>query len=283
MVMIPIGFAAPAGLCALLVLASVSPAGAQSSDALDRVAFLNEMAAEQAEVEVEAALATYEAALVVLENDPEPDDLAIAAQLHLMGDYAADKLWDYGDTRAIGYLSRAFGIRRAALGEDHLDVAATQFSLGKAFLLNGDARTALRFLQEALETQEAGLPADHVHIAHTLSWLASAHQSELQLAEAEAFYQRSSAIFEAQLGAGSVDYGLDMMFLGEVYRDRGSAKEAEAAFSRARDALEPIAVDDEVHAADLAYVLGELAAIYRSTGRTARAEQYEARAAELIE
>ncbi|MEM8932964.1 MAG: tetratricopeptide repeat protein, partial [Acidobacteriota bacterium] len=140
---------------------------------------------------------------------------------------------------------RALEIRRTALGEDHLDVAATLHSLG---VLRGEQGRldgiggAVELIDRAVELRRRHLGDDHPDVASSLVSLGAAFGRLRQFDEAESAFREALRIWRQQFSAGHAEVEFTRYRLGNLLMNTGRYQEAIAVFQQALDEP-PVAIE----------------------------------------
>jgi serine/threonine-protein kinase len=169
--------------------------------------------------------------------------------------------------RAQALLERALTLRRAALGDEHLDVAESNYQLGMLARSRGNNDRARDLLSRALETQVRVLGEDHRAVAETryrLSLLGGDVDERITV------HRRTLATSRRVHGPEHPVVAEDMMRLGTLLRDKGLLDDAEN-FLR-----ESLAMRRRVSPLDhrsIARHLQQLAIVLKHKGELAEAEQ----------
>ena len=170
-------------------------------------------------------------------------------------------------SRAEPLLEEALLLRRAGLGENHVDTARSLVHLGQLRTDESRYTEAQELFRSAVSVRERLLGADHVDVAEALTGLGVVLRREGKRAEAESVLRRALSVQEAALPDGpEVAETLDR--LAEVLDDKGELPQAEAL---ARRALEISRRRPGEHA-DSARYLGRLGAILRREDELEAAE-----------
>jgi tetratricopeptide (TPR) repeat protein/tRNA A-37 threonylcarbamoyl transferase component Bud32 len=153
---------------------------------------------------------------------------------------------------AIEHLERALAIRRAALGEDHPDVASVLNNLGNVYQNRGDLDEAERLLTQVVEMWERVVGEEHPDTAQAINNLGNTYWSRGDLDAAERLYTRALAIKERTLPDGHPDIALTLLNLGAVAYKRG---ELERSIGFTKRALE---IDRRARGGDHPEIVREL-------------------------
>jgi tetratricopeptide (TPR) repeat protein len=142
---------------------------------------------------------------------------------HARGRYAAGE----ADGR------RAVELREAALGPNHVDVAADVAAL--AALVEGAGRLdeAAALYQRALSVFRRRLGPRHSEVGLSLAGLAWVRRRQGDLAAADRLYRQSLAILEPVFGRGHSDVALTLANWASVLRQSGDERRALRLFERA--------------------------------------------------
>ncbi|MEJ0098427.1 MAG: tetratricopeptide repeat-containing protein [Pseudomonadota bacterium] len=248
-----------------------------------------------------AAAVSAQQALVLAERDSDagPGAVRLATSLNALAliEQAQGRL---GEAQTL--LERALTVAEKALPADHPNLIALRANLasvrdaqhGQA--LADEARQAQDFNEQALAHHERGeyeqaaslyeqaLPlvekhfgTDSVEVARVLASLAGTYAARKQYPQAEALYQRALELFDAYQGEVIAQAGVLNELATVEYLQRRYAK-AEPLFRQALELLESARGRDHV---DLLPALDNLVALYRTTRREAKAEEFRRRAAAI--
>ncbi|MBK7824773.1 serine/threonine-protein kinase [Nannocystis sp.] len=116
---------------------------------------------------------------------------------------------------------RALELRRAALGPDHIDVAASLANLGNALLGLDRNAEALAIAREALALREASLGRDHVDVAASLNNIAVIDKNAGRYGDAIAALTRARDIWTRALGPDNPNVANADVNLASTYYQRG--------------------------------------------------------------
>ena len=167
-------------------------------------------------------------------------------------------------------LTEALRLRRASLGEEHVDVADNLYQLGMLARSRAHNDTARRLLRQALAIQTRLLGDEHPVTLETAMRLA--HLGSLE--EVVAHDRRSLAISRRVNGPEHLATAEAMLRLGMSLRTRGHLAEAERELRGSLEMLERLTPSD--HEA-IARHLQHLASLMTAVGRLDEAEQLHRR------
>ncbi len=183
---------------------------------------------------------------------------------------------------------RALAIREKTLETDHLDIAASLYSLGVLYLDQGHYThshkgagfyaKAKPFLRRALSIRENKLDPDHPDLASSLNGLANLYLAEGENAQAEPLYTRALAINEKMLGPDHPSVAMLLNNLALAKRDQGKYAEAEPLLARSLMIYENGPTPDHP---DAGGTLTNMAELYRRMGRDEEAKRLDHRAAAI--
>lgn len=163
---------------------------------------------------------------------------------------------------------------RAASGEgNELIVAASLSNLAIVRRTRGDTAGAIAAQQEALTIREQTQGADHPDVATALNSLAGLYASRDDYTAAEPLLVRALDIRERVLGADNRFTAQSVNNLALLYAAQQRYGDAEPLYKRSIGVFEQLEESQE-----LAVTLENYAALLHETGRSAEAEQMEARA-----
>ena len=153
-------------------------------------------------------------------------------------------------------LSRALAIQIDALGEDHLDTAATRNYLANQRRFLGRLDEAESLYRRCLQTRQALLPPGHEDTLQVLSNLAGLALQRHRLEEAERLCLQVKELLDASEDADAQSRVINLTQLAEVRRERGDLAGSEEVNRQAVELAESLLGPDHVRTA---YTLGGLA------------------------
>ena len=163
----------------------------------------------------------------------------------------------------------ALSIRRAVLGNQHPNVAATLSQLGSLLWFNkGEYAPADSALRAALSIRRATLGNAHIDVAASLNTLANVNHRQGKYDQAEPYYREALTLYRERLGRHP-NVAIVQSNFAALLRDRGAYAEAE------RQQREALAIHRETvgdESIDVALDLGNLARILLEQGRLDEAE-----------
>jgi serine/threonine-protein kinase len=121
-------------------------------------------------------------------------------------------------------LRRALALRRARLGDNNADVAATLNHLSSVVRQRDRGEEAIALAREALAIQRRVLGPRHPEVAVTLLDVAALTSNK---AAAESLYRTALAIQLAAFGSEQLDVATTKYWLATILRNRGASAEAE--------------------------------------------------------
>jgi tetratricopeptide (TPR) repeat protein/tRNA A-37 threonylcarbamoyl transferase component Bud32 len=140
-------------------------------------------------------------------------------------------LGDYARSRALFH--EALETRRRALGSDHVDVAATLFSLGDAIRRGDEAADALPMFRESLAIRQERLGASHPLTLESLYWVAHALHEIGQTKEAKPLQEEWLTAVEHAPIYMSLDRAIQLTNAGQVLEVYGDFPRAERLYRQA--------------------------------------------------
>ncbi|MCO1653631.1 FxSxx-COOH system tetratricopeptide repeat protein [Pseudonocardia humida] len=220
-----------------------------------------------------------------------PHVLAAAAHAERLGVAGEPVGWLYGHAaaylrargqyrRALALSRRAVELTEAALGPEHIEVAARREELGLVLWNSGELAQAREQVEAALRTAVRVLGPDHPDVGTTRSHLGLVLQDVGDLPAARAEHEHALRISENALGPEHPDVGTRRNNLGLVLRAQGDLDGARAQFERALEIGERTAGPDDL---DIATRRNNLALVLRSQGRLAEARTHYERALRICE
>jgi serine/threonine-protein kinase len=215
-----------------------------------------------------------------------PRDTLTAQQLLARGERQADALSDQplahaqmlsvlgtihnnmsGFDRAQALLERALALRRAALGEEHVDVAESMYQLGVLARRRGDNDRARELLSRAVEIQRRVLGEDHPAVAETRYRLS---QLSDVIDDLVAAHRGALATSKRVYGPEHPIVAEDMMRVATVLRGKGLLDDAEVLLRESLAMRRRVAGHDQ---RSIARHLQQLAIVLKHKGSLAEAEQ----------
>ena len=161
----------------------------------------------------------------------------------------------------------ALRLRRAVLGEDHLDVAATNFNIAQALHYQGSLDAAMLNYDAFLRICVPVLGYTQRDVAFALKCKAQIYQEKGDITKAVSFYRQALQSTEAALGLHA-EVASILNKLGNLYYDKGDYATSLAVYTRGL-AVER-AIFDEFHP-NITVTLSNLAQIHRQNGDIAQA------------
>ena len=174
--------------------------------------------ASREQVTARDMLATGTARIEQLAGQP----IVQAQMLHALG-RVNDQLGRFDDAERM--LRRALELRRAQLGDNHADVAATLTSLANVLVQTDRGEEALRLSRDALAIQQRVLGPKHPDIAVTLNSMA---EMTNDAAVAESLFRTARDIQRAAFGSDHMAITTTNLTLVDILRKRGAYDEAES-------------------------------------------------------
>ncbi len=206
------------------------------------------------------------------------DSIQAAAILNLQ----VAALWLDGkiDAEVQSLAEKALRIRRAALGDDHPDTAASMNSLGNIRYMRGDYPGALKTYAATLKIRESILPPGHQDVATSLNNLALAQYRTGNNREARLNYEKALLIREKIFGPRHMKLNSTVMNIGMLYQNEG---DDEKALHYYRRALEIVEENHGPNHPAAAAVLRNIQHLYSSAGRHQEALVYCERGLAVLE
>ena len=133
---------------------------------------------------------------------------------------------------------RGLGLREAALGPDHVNVAASRNNLAMLLVDRGAYAEAEVLQRRALATWEVSLGASHPIVGQAHHNLANTLHFQGRIADSEAEYRRAIALLEAALGSDHPDAAASRHNLANILALLGRYDAAEREHRRALPVLE---------------------------------------------
>lgn len=212
------------------------------------------------------ATAFYEDALEIEEQDCEPDDPLIPADLMAL----ADLLKEQGDLdRAKQVLARALALVEKVQGADSPHVALVASRLAEVLKEQGHLDEAKILYELILTIDEAALGPDDPRVANDLQKLGFVLTQLEAFADARALFERGLAIDEAAFGPDDLTIAIFAIGIGLTSRELGDLESAKASHRRALAITEADLGPDH---RNLPMILNDLALVLRDEGNLAEAE-----------
>ena len=174
-------------------------------------------------------------------------------------------------------LRRALELRRAHLGENHLDVAATLNNLSNVLVQTDRREESLQMSREALAIQQRVLGPRHLDVAATLLAVAA---RTTDLTAAESLYRAVRDIQRVTLGPENRAVALTNRDLANNLTAQGKHEDAEATLRETIAIQGRLTGLERASAATTMIVLGNLLSAHR--GRPAEAESLYHRAIDIL-
>ncbi|HMA41543.1 MAG TPA: serine/threonine-protein kinase [Gemmatimonadales bacterium] len=190
-----------------------------------------------------------------------------ARMLDALGDVYAN-LGEYDESRRL--LERALALRRATLGEQHVDVAQSLNHLGTLARRLANYAAAESLYLSALAIERRALGDSDLAVARTLSNLGFLMPYVARLAEGEAYYRSALAITRRVKPAGDPDVAKAVGRLCETLARRGKRAEAESLLREVAAARRRTAGQQDPTLAETLLSLADL--IATDSGRITEAE-----------
>jgi tetratricopeptide (TPR) repeat protein len=131
--------------------------------------------------------------------------------------------WEYYNGRAenaLVYDNEALEIRKAILGKNHPDVAASLCKIGNYYALQGDYKEALKLHSEALKIRRAFLAENHPDIAKSLTGMAYSYKSLGNSEKAMKLFDEALEINRIAFGDNHPQVAKCLSNIGECYRSQ---------------------------------------------------------------
>lgn len=177
-------------------------------------------------------------ALADLEHAREPDSLAMADALELIG-FARWRLAGYADGTGLAAASRSLGMRERRLGPDHLDVATAHALVSRFLQGTGHTDSALVHVRRALDIRTRRLAAGDTLTANTWDQMALVQRDRRDFRSALDAWNRAIAIRTRVHGPEHPEIarllgqtGVPWMELGDLDRARQALEASLAMFTR---------------------------------------------------
>ncbi len=169
---------------------------------------------------------------------------------------------------AASLLEHAIALRRAALGDDHPEVAAALNNLANVHQQRSDYEASAALLERAVEIWESTLGPDHPDTAQSINGLGNIAYVRGRYDDAQRHYARALEIRQHALGPEHPDVAQSLFNLAAVAYSRGDYR---LAIDRGARALE---IDRRIHPGDHPDVARDLTNL--ATARAAAGENDEA-------
>jgi CHAT domain-containing protein/Tfp pilus assembly protein PilF len=169
---------------------------------------------------------------------------------------------------ALAPARQALALRKAVLGEDHPDCAASRNNLASLYQALGDYARARPLYERARDLYKLALGEGHPDYANSLNNLASVYKDAGDYARARPLLEQARDVYKAALGERDPRYAQSLNNLANLYQHLGEYARARRLYERARDLSR--ATLGEKHP-DHANSLNNLAALYKEMGDLVRA------------
>ena len=146
-------------------------------------------------------------------------------------------------------LETALKLRRAELGEEHVNVAASLNDLASLLRFQGDYAAAERLLREALAMRRKLLGNEHVDVAESLNDLAVVIKVRGNLDEAATLYREALAMHRRLLGDEHPRVAMGMNNMAALLEAQGDYDAAELLLREALAMRRRLLGDEHVHVA----------------------------------
>ena len=206
-----------------------------------------------------------------LSGCPNGGELAILkAQLNCLRAELAELYLSQGKyIEAESLIKEALAIDRAALPENHPDLARNVKNLAGLYNSQGRYAEAEPLIKEALAIDRAALPENHPDLATAVNNLASLYNSQGRYAEAEPLFKEALAIDRIALPQNDPQIATHLNNLAFLYFSQSRYAEAELLIKEALATVRVALPENHPH---IATCLNGLASLYFSQGRYAEAE-----------
>ena len=167
-------------------------------------------------------------ALDIYENAPQRDPLKIALVCNALGVFYMDRDADLPKARM--YLNRAFAIRQAELGDDHVEVAVVCCNLGHLYAKERSFDLAEKAYSKALQIYLRNGKESHVGVAKAWRGLGLVYFNSSQYGKAVDSFKKA---LEIQIRTA----GLDSRHVMNLHRELGFTYRRLGEYSKARNSL----------------------------------------------
>jgi len=173
------------------------------------------------------------------------------------------------DDRAQHFLEASLALQRTLHPNGHPDLAETLHALGEVQLDRRDVEAAGRNFDEALSLRRRFLGATHGDVARTLNGLARVRRREGRPHDADSLAREALAIDRRRPGDHRADIAQSLRSVGQARADQGNDVDARQLYQEALSLLRQVLPEEHP---DVAGTVFDLAAVFRHSGDTARAD-----------
>lgn len=174
------------------------------------------------------------------------------------------------DDEAMGHLRSALSIRRAALGERHVQTLRSTFDLSASLMKANELDEAERLLRASIPLLRAGGPDEPELLARQLDVLAQVLLRSARYDEAEACFREAVDLFRDQVGnEAEGPMARSLAGLASVLSKTGDLQAAEVVLREALDIARRVYGERSAHVAGL---LNQLAVLLKANGNWIEAE-----------
>nr|WP_255216042.1 tetratricopeptide repeat protein [Pseudenhygromyxa sp. WMMC2535] len=186
------------------------------------------------EGEYREALALYEQAATLLEDELGEDSLALARMLGEMSSIQRS-LGQLGEAEATG--ARGLELLAERLGPEHPELGGVHLERGNTSYRQGDVEGARRHFERAVEIVEPAMGSQHATVTAARTGLGAVALSEGEDEVAAALFRQALAGVEARLGDHHPDLVPPLVNLGVAQKRAGELESAEASQLRAAELM----------------------------------------------
>ncbi len=177
-------------------------------------------------------------------------------------------------------LEEAVAVRRAALGDEHPDLAVSLRRLASFYQSAGKLDAALRLAQDAVVIDQKASGLDHPATAWSHRVLGLVHRSRGEYEEARRHLEESLATYERALGLDHIETAWSLYHLGWLHNLLGELDTAKARYERALPIAEREFGRDNP---SFAHFIADLGVVYDNLGDKAAARDHYERALAIRE
>ncbi len=182
--------------------------------------------------------------------------------------------------KALEYYEKALKIRKALLGEDHIDTAFTYNGMAEVYFLLGEYAKALEYYNAALKTYEQKLGKESIETASAYNDIAFVNFELGEYDEALVFYEKALAIRVSGPEKDLPDTAKVYNNMALVYYERAEHKKAMEYFEMALDIRERRLGLNHPFTATTFNCMG---GVYFALGKYDKAMEYHEKALEIRE
>ena len=227
------------------------------------------------------ALKYYNRALHIAEKNN--DSLKIATAYTSLGNLyqhicMLSDIKDYFD-KALEYSNKALEIRKAILGEEHIDLAISYKEIGSIYLLRNDYDKALKYFDKALMIEINTSDEKDIRILCTYSTIGFIYSQKGDYNKALEYYNKALTIHKANLDKS------DIINEAYTYYNVGYIYYKKSDYNKALEYCNKVLLIAEASSGDLIFFFVNphklIAKVYSALGDTVKEEEFRKKAEEI--